>query len=30
MRSFKRITLRDKPDLNEGDTVHVSADGDCG
>jgi hypothetical protein len=27
---MRRCGHRDKPGLNDGDTVHVSADGDCG
>jgi hypothetical protein len=29
-RDMRQCGHRDKPDLNDGDTVHVSADGDCG
>ncbi len=29
-RDMRQCGHRDKPDLNDGDTVHVSADDDCG
>jgi hypothetical protein len=29
-RDMRQCGHRDKSDLNDGDTVHVSADGDCG